>query len=103
MHYVVWVAFLPRYAPDASRAFEARLPWLRGRRLWLIAIGVGALLAILFVVDYAQGRLMYSSFASYHAYLEFPVVLALLLGPPAPTADAQPNPIELAEVGRGTT
>jgi hypothetical protein len=83
MHYVVWIAFLPRFAPDASRAFDARVPWLRGRRLWLAAIGVGALLALLFVADYTQGRLMYSSFASYHAYLEFPVVLALLLGTPA--------------------
>ena len=22
MHYVVWIAFLPRYAPDAARAFD---------------------------------------------------------------------------------
>ena len=29
MHYFVWVAFLPRCAPDAARAFEARVPWLR--------------------------------------------------------------------------
>jgi hypothetical protein len=83
MHYVVWVAFLPRYAPDAARAFDARVPWLRGRRLWAVGITVAALLAILFVADYLQGRLLYSSFAAYHAYLEFPVVLALLLGTPA--------------------
>ena len=37
MHYVVWVGFLPRFAPDAT--------------------------------------------ASYHAYLEFPVLLALLMAP----------------------
>jgi hypothetical protein len=83
MHYVVWVGFLPRYAPDAARAFETRVPWLTGRRLWLVAAAVGLLLAALFVADYTNGRLMYSSFASYHAYLEFPVVLALLLGTPA--------------------
>ena len=86
MHYVVWVAFLPRYAPDASRAFDARVPWLRGKRLWLAGIAVGVVLAILFVADYLQGRLMYSSFAAYHAYLEFPVVLALLLGVPGDRA-----------------
>jgi hypothetical protein len=80
MHYFVWVAFLPRFAPEASAAFDARVPWLRGRRLWLVAGGVGALLAVLFVADYTQGRLLYSSFATYHAYLEFPVILALLVG-----------------------
>jgi hypothetical protein len=31
MHYVVWVGFLPRYAPGAAAAFDARVPWLRGR------------------------------------------------------------------------
>jgi hypothetical protein len=80
MHYVVWIGFLPRYAPDAARAFEARVPWLTGRRLWPLAAAGGLLLAALFLADYANGRLLYSSFASYHAYLEFPVVLALLLG-----------------------
>jgi hypothetical protein len=80
MHYFVWVAFLPRYAPDAARAFEARAPWLSGRRAWALGAGLGAALAVLFVVDYASGKAVYSAFASYHAYLEFPVLIALLLG-----------------------
>jgi hypothetical protein len=91
MHYAVWVGFLPRYAPDAVRAFDARLPWLRGRRLWLGAAAVGAVLAVLFLVDYTQGRLVYSALASYHAYLEFPVVLALLLGTPPAALRAPPK------------
>jgi hypothetical protein len=99
MHYFVWVAFLPRFAPEASAAFETRVPWLRGRRLWLVAGGAGALLAVLFVADYTQGRLLYSSFATYHAYLEFPVILALLVGSgpkqavSAPTTAYTPNAI----------
>ena len=36
--------------------------------------------AVLFIVDYTQGRVLYSAFATYHAYLEFPVLLALLFG-----------------------
>jgi hypothetical protein len=80
MHYFVWVWFLPRHAPDAARAFERRVPWLRGPRAWALGAGLGAALALLFAVDYASGRAMYSAFASYHAYLEFPVVLAMLLG-----------------------
>lgn len=111
MHYVVWVAFLPKFAPDASQAFEARVPWLTTRRLCTIG-GVAALfLGVLFLTDYVQGKAVYAALASYHAYLEFPVLLALLLGgqqvigsarteqhpdgasPPAPpTANAVPGP-----------
>jgi hypothetical protein len=80
MHYAVWVGFLPRFAPDATAAFETRVPWLRGRRAWLLGGTVAAVLAVLFVSDYAQGRSLYAAFASYHAYLEFPVLLALLFG-----------------------
>jgi hypothetical protein len=78
MHYMVWVGFLPRAAPDATAAFEARVPWLAGWRAWALGAGAAVLLALLFVAEFRQGRLLYSAFASYHAYLEFPVLLALL-------------------------
>ncbi|RKT17930.1 hypothetical protein BX285_2337 [Streptomyces sp. 1114.5] len=80
MHYVVWVWFLPRYAPEAAERFDARVPALRGVRAWLLGAGAGLLLALLFAVDYAQGRSLYAALASYHAYLEFPVLLMLVLG-----------------------
>lgn len=84
MHYFVWIAFLPRYAPDAARAFESRAPfrsgWLSGWRAWALGAGLGAVLAVLFAIDYASGKALYAAFASYHAYLEFPVLLAMLLG-----------------------
>ncbi|MER7757279.1 hypothetical protein [Kitasatospora sp. NPDC097643] len=80
MHYVVWVWFLPRYAPEAAEGFEARVPALRGGRAWALGALVGGLLAVLFAVDYAQGRTLYAAVASYHAYLEFPVLLMLVLG-----------------------
>ncbi len=81
MHYVVWVAFLPRFAPEAVAAFDARVPWLRGRRAWLFGLAGGALVAVLFLSDFFQGRALYAALASYHAYLEFPVLLALLVAP----------------------
>ncbi|MGI5246108.1 hypothetical protein [Dactylosporangium sp. CA-139066] len=87
MHYFVWVYFLPRHAPDAARAFETRAPWLSARRAWALGAGLGAALAVLFVIDYASGRALYGAFASYHAYLEFPVLLALLL--PSGAASSQ--------------
>ena len=81
MHYVVWVGFLPRFAPDAAAAFDARVPWLRGRRAWLVGIVGGGFLAVLFLSDYFAGRALYGALATYHAYLEFPVLLALLMSP----------------------
>lgn len=81
MHYVVWVGFLPRFAPDATAAFEERVPWLRGRRAWLLGIAGGAGLGVLFLSDYFSGRALYGALASYHAYLEFPVLLAMVMSP----------------------
>jgi len=81
MHYLVWVGFLPKLAPDAAAAFDARVPWLRGHRAWLVGAAGGAFLAILFVSDYFQGRALYGALATYHAYLEFPVLLALVMAP----------------------
>lgn len=80
MHYVVWVWFLPRYAPEAAEGFEARVPALRGARAWALGAAAGGVLAVLFAADYAQGRAVYAAVASYHAYLEFPVLLMLVLG-----------------------
>jgi hypothetical protein len=80
MHYVVWVALFPRVAPDASAAFEARVPWVTGPRLWAVGFVAAALFAVLFGLDFAQGRTVYAALASYHAYLELPVLLALLVG-----------------------
>lgn len=52
---------------------------------------------MLFAADYAQGRTLYAALASYHAYLEFPVLLMLVLGlgeartvPPLPTPTDPP-------------
>lgn len=79
MHYVVWVGILPRYAPEAAARFDARVPVLRGGRAWLLGGAVAVVLGVVFAIDYAQGKALYAALATYHAYLEFPVLLALLL------------------------
>jgi hypothetical protein len=80
MHYVVWVGLLPRFAPEAAAGFSARVPALRGRRVWLLGLAGAGAFGILFALDYASGKTLYAAAASYHAYLEFPVLLALILG-----------------------
>ena len=80
MHYVVWVWFMPRHARPATERFERRVTALRGHRAWLLGIAGGVLLGVLFVSDYAGGKTLYGAIASYHAYLEFPVLLALPAG-----------------------
>ncbi|MFM6848091.1 MAG: hypothetical protein ACKOVB_03185, partial [Terrabacter sp.] len=70
MHYVVWVAVMPRVAPDASASFEARVPWVTGPRLWAVGFLAAAVFAVLFGIDFAQGKALYAALASYHAYLE---------------------------------
>ena len=80
MHYVVWVYVLPRHAPATTAAFEQRVPELTRLRAVAVAVAGAALLAIVFVSDYRTGKTMYGTVASYHAYLEFPVLLALAVG-----------------------
>jgi hypothetical protein len=82
MHYVVWVGVLPRYAPEAAARFDTRVPMLRGGRAWLLGGGLALLLGVVFALDYAQGKTLYAAGATYHAYLEFPVLLALVLAYP---------------------
>jgi hypothetical protein len=77
VHYGVWCWLMPRRAPVADRMSAdptVRIP--------LIVVGALAtgLLAFVFRTDYATGRTLYSSLATYHAYLELPVVLVLLGG-----------------------
>ena len=54
--------------------------WPDGAPGWS-AWAAGAFLAVLFLSDYFQGRALYGALATYHAYLEFPVLLALLMAP----------------------
>lgn len=96
MHYYVWCVFLPRHAPDAAAEFDRAVPIGRrfgGRRL-VAGAAVGAVaLGAVFWADYTTGRSIYLTVSTYHAYLEWPVILALVLGlrQPAPS-QGSPSP-----------
>ena len=79
MHYVVWVGFLPHVAPETTQAFERRWPTLTTARIWLVGLAAAVLLGALLISDYRQGKTVYAGLATYHAYLEFPVLLVLLI------------------------
>jgi hypothetical protein len=72
VHYVVWCWVLPR------RERTGAVPGLPAA-----VVAATAFIAAVFAVDYATGRSLYSSLATYHAYLEFPVLLAFLVRRPA--------------------
>ena len=72
VHYGVWCWLLPRRSPAPPA--ERRVPWAA------VAAFATVVLALVFRADYASGRTLYTSLATYHAYLELPVVLVLLGG-----------------------
>lgn len=80
MHYVVWCGFVPAATGTEARAAENLGP-LRGlwrRRRFAVLVGAAAVATtVLFAIDYASGRWLYGALASYHAYVEFPVLAVL--------------------------
>jgi hypothetical protein len=83
MHYVVWCWFFPHAgkaeAARSDRFLGSLAARLVGWRLKLAVAGMVLVLGALFWTDYSTGKSLYSALATYHAYLEFPVVLAFLL------------------------
>lgn len=77
VHYGVWCWLLPRRAPALA---SPEPPRSAQAALWPAALVATALLALVFATDYATGRTLYTSVATYHAYLEFPIVIVLLGG-----------------------
>lgn len=81
MHYVIWCGFLPAVAGDDHARATTVGPfgrWFRPR-VFLPIVGAAAVaLGLLQLVSGPEGRRIYASVASYHAYLEYPL-LALMV------------------------
>lgn len=111
MHYAIWCWFFPRHAPEATAAFEATPVGarLRGGRLLALAAALTVAIALVAWRDYGDGRTLYTSLATYHAYLEFPVLVALVMAWTAgatrgsPSGAGSPSPAGGADRGSGPT
>lgn len=81
MHYVIWVGFLPAAAGREHRV-AGRVgpfgPLLRPRVFLPGLLGAALLIGLLQLLSGPDGRRLYAAVASYHAYLEYPL-LALML------------------------
>jgi hypothetical protein len=99
LHYTVWLWHFPRADRGATRVFEATPVGavLRSWRLPSMLLAVSALLGLVAWLDYRSGRGLYTSIAAYHAYLEYPVLIALALRLPIDRAarSASPQPPSL--------
>ena len=104
MHYVVWVGVLPRYAPEAAARVRRPGADAAGRPgRGCSGGGLALVLGVRVRARLRPGQTLYAAGASYHAYLEFPVLLALVLAyrhgrfatirrTPMNLADAAPDP-----------
>jgi hypothetical protein len=82
MHYVIWCGFLPAVARDdhdramtvgpVGRVFRPRL-------FVPVALATAVTLGVLQVASGTLGRRWYAAVASYHAYLEFPILVVFAL------------------------
>lgn len=80
MHYVVWIGFFPLAARDTTAAFGRAIPVLRGWRFGALAMVLSAGVLVAFAASYGLGRQIYSLLATYHVYLEFPLLIFMVVG-----------------------
>lgn len=81
MHYVIWCGFLPAVA-RAEHTNAATVPGfgavLRPRVFGLGVLVVAAVVGVLQLASGPEGRRIYAGLASYHAYLEYPLLMLML-------------------------
>jgi len=80
MHYFIWIFYLPRFSSPPTET----------HRLWRhffgpVGFGVALVATValvpLYLSDYIRGFTTYGTLAAFHALVEFPVLLAVLLLP----------------------
>jgi hypothetical protein len=82
MHYVIWCGFLPTVARDdheRATTFGAAGRLFRPRVFVPLAVGTAIVIGALQLAWGRLGRRWYSAVASYHAYLEYPILVVFLI------------------------
>lgn len=80
MHYFIWILYLPRFSSPPqtkSRIWDAFF----GPIGFGVALVATIMLVPLYATDYIRAFGTYATFAAFHALVEFPVLLAVLLVP----------------------
>jgi hypothetical protein len=80
MHYLAVIVVLPRFAKARQLTGETLVSWPRGLALVGMIVGLCGLLFLHFVLDYANAKAVYSTFAAIHAWIEVPILLIALGG-----------------------
>jgi hypothetical protein len=82
MHYYVWCRFFPMVGVVEAARFDravAGLGLLHGRRLTALVAVFAAATMVLLWTDFRLGRTLYGAVAGYHAYLEYALLLLVLV------------------------
>lgn len=90
IHFALWIAVLPRLlaSDDAAKPITTAGRVAADPRIALLGVVLVLAGAALFWTDFQATRSLYPVFATWHAYLEFPLLVLLLSAPVADSAVA---------------
>ena len=92
MHYFIWVLYLPRFggfAPPTEGGFIGK--FLFGKWGFISALLATVLFWPWYSTNYIQAFIVYGTLASFHALVEFPILLWFLLTPQEEPLASQKN------------
>lgn len=78
LHYVFWCWFLPRRAVERGSRRPASGRAVAG---WVAAGALAVVFAVAYVAEWRMTKMAYTSLASYHAYVEYAVLAAVVFRP----------------------
>jgi hypothetical protein len=91
LHHLTVLFVLPRTLAGSDAEDHPVVPWPRATVLTSVLVAGSAVGAVLFARDFVGSRAAYGLLASVHAWIEVPVLLLALAGPPSPLGRA-PTP-----------
>ncbi len=90
LHYLSVILVLPALLGRVEPGAAALLPWPRGRWFFALLAGSGAIAFLLFAKGFADARAFYGIAASFHAWVEIPILILAFTGAAQPKKDQSP-------------